>query len=349
MFKVSRKLLLGILMISVLVQASFVFATVNPTADKPLICKIANTDPLKLKLGDKEVFGTSYVGMSAFKTALEKYSNGRVKVKLYMNGRLGDNKSALEQVLNGNLEITTTTDGVLAPFYKQIQVLSAPYVFEDVTSLWKVVDGPFGKKLFNNMAAKIGIRVLWTNDAGVRSWGNTKKLVKVPADMKGLKMRIQDSPIFMEMLNACGASPTPVAWLETYSALQTGVVDGLEHGPHALLMMSFTDLLKYYTLDNHTIAMSIFVTNEKFFKSLPVDLQKAFIKASHEASVAARRNESIIEDLALAEFKKKGITIYIPTPAEKKLWQNTREPVLNWFRKNVDAKLVDELLKAVKK
>jgi tripartite ATP-independent transporter DctP family solute receptor len=349
MFKKSRKLLLIAVMICVLVQAPFIFAAVNPTVKNPLICKIANTDPPTTKIGDKEISGSSYAGMMAFKSALESSTQGKVKVELYPNGRLGDNKSTLEQVINGNLTITTSTDGVLASFYKQIQVLSAPYVFEDVTSLWNVLDGPFGRKIFNDMAAKTGLRTLWSFNAGFRSYGNTKKVIKIPADMKGMKMRIQDSPIFMEMVRACGASPTPVAWMETYSALQTGVVDGMEHGPASLLAMSFPDVLKYYTLDNHTVCIVMMVTNEKFFKSLPADLREAFVKASQKAAVAARNADCSLENLALEEFKKKGVKIYTPTPAEKKLWQKTREPVLNWLKKNVDAKLVKELLNTVKK
>jgi tripartite ATP-independent transporter DctP family solute receptor len=348
MLKGSRKLLLSVVVICVLVQAPFIFAAVNPTVKHPLICKIANTDPPTMKVGDNEVFGSSYAGMLAFKAALETYTQGRVKVELYPNGRLGDNKSTLEQVINGNLTITTTTDGVVAPFYKQIQVLSAPYVFENVISLWNVLDGPFGRRLFNDMAAKTGIRALWVHNAGFRSYGNTKKVIKVPADLKGLKMRIQDSPIFMEMVKACGASPTPVAWMETYSALQTGVVDGMEHGPMSLLAMSFPEVLKYYTLDNHTFCIVMMVTNEKFLKSLPADIRQAFLKAAQEASVAGRGFESCISGLALEQFKRMGVKIYVPTPAERKLWKKARGPVLKWLRKTVGSKLVDNLLKAVK-
>jgi TRAP-type C4-dicarboxylate transport system substrate-binding protein len=136
MLKMSRKLLLGLLMICVLIQAPFiVMAKVNPTTQNPLVVKLGTTGPQTIKLGDIEVTLPMWAQMVAFKSALENYSKGRVKVELYTNGRLGDNKSVLEQVLNGNLLVTTTTDGVLPPFYKPIQVLSVPYVFEDVNSL----------------------------------------------------------------------------------------------------------------------------------------------------------------------------------------------------------------------
>jgi tripartite ATP-independent transporter DctP family solute receptor len=349
MFKVSGKLLLGVLMVCVLVQTSFVFAAVNPTVKNPLVVKLGITDSPTVKVGNVEENSAAWVRSLVFKSALEKYSQGRVKVELYANGRLGDNKSTLEQVLNGNLYVTATTDGTLAPFYKPIQVLSAPYVFKKYETMWDVLDGPFGQKFFNDMAAKTGIRILMTFNTGFRSFANNKRVLKVPADMKGLKMRVQDSPIYMEMVRACSGSPTPVAWMELYSALQTGVVDGMEHGPLSMLSMSFPEVIKYYTLNRHTICISMLATREKFLKSLPADLQDAFAKASQEASVAARNADCRLEDLALEEFKKMGVKVYTPTSAEMKLWKKTQKPVLDWLRKNVDSKLVNKLLKAVKK
>jgi tripartite ATP-independent transporter DctP family solute receptor len=348
MVKMSRKLLLGVLVICVLVQAPFILAA-NPTAQNPMICQIAFTEPPTIKVGDQAVNTPGWAGMVAFQAAMEKYSKGRVKVELFANGRLGDNKSTMEQVLNGNLMITTTTDGAMGPFYKNIQVLSAPYVFKDMNTLWKVLDGPFGKKLFNDMAAKSGFRVLASGNSGLfRSFANSKKEIRVPADMKGMKMRVQDSPIFMELVRACGANPTPVAWMELYSALQTGVVDGMEHAPSAILSSSLHEVQKFYTLNNHTVTIQLFVTSERFYKSLPADLKTAFVKAGKEASVALRKASDIADRGALEVLKKSGMKVYVPTAEERKLWEKTREPVITWLKKNLDPKLVDELLKAAK-
>jgi tripartite ATP-independent transporter DctP family solute receptor len=349
MLKSSKKLLLIALLIFVLVQAPLIMAAKKPTAQNPIVCQIGYTEPPTVKIGDKEVNNPGWEAMLAFQSAMEKYSRGRVKVELYPNGRLGDNKSTLEQVLNGNLLVTSTTDGVLAPFYKKIQVLSAPYVFKDVAALWDVLDGPFGQKFFNDMAAKSGIRVLTSGNAGsFRCFANRKKEIRVPEDMKGLKMRVQDSPIFMEMVRAYGASPCPVAWMELYSALQTGVVDGMEHAPAVILSSSLYEVQKYYTLNKHTICVQFLVTSEKFYKSLSPDLRKVFVKAGREASLALRRSSGEVDDLALDVLKKKGMKVYVPTPAERKLWEKAREPVLAWFKKNIDQKLVNQLLKAVK-
>jgi tripartite ATP-independent transporter DctP family solute receptor len=349
MLKISRNLLLGVLMICVLISASFVTAA-SLTAKNPMVVKLGVVDPATIKVGDTEIYTPAWAGMLAFQSAMKKYSKGKVKVELYANGRLGDNKSMIEQVLNGNLLMATGAEGSVAPFYKQIQVLSVPYVFKDVITLWKVMDGPFGRKFFNDMATKSGVRVLTAYHAGgFRCFANNKRVIKVPADMKGLKMRVMESPIYMEVVKACDAVPTPIAWMELYSALQTGVVDGMENGSINILSGSFYEVQKYYTLDNHVPSIGIFFTSEKFFKNLPSNLRKVFIKAGEKASIAGRDMADRGNSLALEELKKKGMKVYVPTSAERKLWEETRKPVFTWFRKTVDSKLLDELLKAVKK
>jgi TRAP-type C4-dicarboxylate transport system substrate-binding protein len=204
--------------------------------------------------------------------------------------------------------------------------------------------------LFNDMAAKSGIRVLASSNNGTfRCFANSKKEVKVPADMKGMKIRTMDSPIFMEMVKACGASPVPVAWMELYSALQTGVVDGMENVPYSIVETSLYEVQKFFTLNKHTVAIGMLVTNEKFLKSLPSDLRSAFLKAGQKAAIAMRDASIDIDELAVKILKESGMKVYEPTPAERKLWKKTREPALKWLRGKVGSKLVDDLLKAAKK
>jgi tripartite ATP-independent transporter DctP family solute receptor len=350
MLKMSRKLLLGILMISVLLQASLIMAA-NPTAQNPLICKIGYTDPPTQKIGDEEINNVGWTQMLAFQSAVEKYSQGRAKVELYANGRLGDNSSMLEQILNENIFGICTGEKPFSSFYKVLQVTSIPYVFKDDVMQHKILDGSFGRKLFNDMAAKSGFRVLsWGNGGGFVCFSNRKKKLRVPADMKNLKMRCADVPLDMAVAKASGAIPCPVAWLEVYSALQTGVVDGMFHLPTVLLGMSFQEVQKYLTLSRHSVTTSMIVTNEKFLKSLPADLQKVFVKAGQEASIAERRAAADMDAYALKVLEQKGMQIYKPTLAEMKIWEKTlKAPGVAWFKKNVDPKWVDELLKAADK
>jgi tripartite ATP-independent transporter DctP family solute receptor len=345
MLKSSKKILLAVLLIFVLAQAPLIMAA-NPTAQNPLICKIGFSDPQTVKIGDKEVDSPGWTQMLTFQSVVEKYSKGRVKVELYANGRLGDNKSMIEQVLMGNIFAVSTASATFAPFYSPIQVLNIPYIFKDMTTASKVMDGPVVRKLYNDMAAKSGLRVLSSGIVGFTCYGNRKKEVRVPADMKGLKMRTPDSPIILEIAKATGATPCPVAWLEVYSALQTGVVDGMHHTPATILSMSFQEVMKYLTISHHTCTVNVLVSNEKFLKSLPADLQKVFIKAGKEAAIAMNRSTDDIDAIALKALKEGGMQVYEPTPAEMSLWVKTiRGPVAAWLKKKIDSKIVDELIK----
>jgi tripartite ATP-independent transporter DctP family solute receptor len=345
--RVSKISLLVTLLICVLIQTPLIMAAGN----QPIILKVATADPATVKIGDSSAFYFTYSMVLAFQNALERYSEGKVQVELYTNGRLGDLRSIVEQVLSGNIGAGGVGDAGLFSFYKKLQVLSAPYVFEDALQFYDVLDGPFGRKLFNDMAAKSGLRVLGCCETGgFRNYSNNKKVVKVPDDMKGLKMRVPDGGgLYGEIVKATGASATPVAWLEVYSALQTGVVDGQENSAFTVISGSLQEVQKYYTLDQHCLGSASLVISEKFFKRLSPALKRAFRKAGREATIAARGAVRAYESLALQQLKKSGVKIYIPTTAQMKLWKKTQTPALNWLRKNTDSKLVDELLKAAKK
>jgi tripartite ATP-independent transporter DctP family solute receptor len=346
MLKMTKKLLLSvILIICMVVQTSFILA-----ADKqPIEFKIAEQDAKTVKIGDKTAPSAHYAMASTFKNALEKYSKGRIKVKVYPDARLGDSKSTLEQVLMGNIGAACVSNEQLSPFCKNCQIFLAPFIFKDSNQLHAIADGSFGRKFFNEMAAKSGLRVLTSYMQGAQSFTTSKKLVKVPNDMKGMKIRTPESQLHMEVVKAAGASPVPIAWLELYSALQTGVAEGEVQIPNSVLVGTLYEVQKYYTVTNHIYSLAYLISSEKYLKSLSPELQQAFKKAGKEASAAGRKTVDANEKMIMEILKQKGMEIYYPTAAEIKLWQKTREPALEWLKKNTDPKLVDELLKAVKK
>jgi tripartite ATP-independent transporter DctP family solute receptor len=346
MLKMSKKLLLVALLICVLVvQAPFIMAGGN----EPIEFKIAVQDASTMKIGDTTINHPHYAMSLAFKNALEQYSHGKFKVEIYTNARLGDSKSTLEQVLMGNIGAASVSDAQLSPFYKNVQVFMAPFTFKDPNQLYTIVDGAFGKKFFNDMAVKSGLRALTSYVQGIQSFTTTKKLVKVPADMKGMKIRTAESQLHMEVVKAVGAAPVPIAWLEVYSALQTGVADGQVNIPNSVLVGSLYEVQKYYTVTNHVYSLAYLLVSEKYLKSLSPELQQAFKKAGKEASAAGRNAVRDVESHVMETLKQKGMVIYYPTTAEMKLWRQTSKSGIEWLKRNTDPKLVDELLKAVKK
>lgn len=347
MLKKARGLVVCLL-IALMAVNMFAFTPTIGAADS-YIFKLALTDSPELKIGKTSLVHHSYAAMMAFKTYVEKATKGQMQVELYPYGRLGDCKSNLEQILTGALQGATPPDGNLAAFYKNIQVFSIPYLFSSREQAYSIIDGKFGKDLFNDMAKKSGLRVLSIfENGGFRSFTNNKRLIKTADDMKGLKFRVMDIPVHMEMVKALGATPTPIAWMELYSALQTGVVDGQENSALTIIAGSLQEVQKYYTLDNHLMGTAVIVTSERWMKSLPKSIQTAMIKGGIEAQKAARETVLNNEKEALEFLKKAGVTIYTPTPAEMQTFKRAQEPCIKWLKNNIDPQLVDKILQLTK-
>ena len=205
-------------------------STTALAAEDGKVLKLAFTDSPTLVIGDMTIYHPSYAAMLAFKGAFEKSTGGEYSVELYPNGVLGDAASTMEQMLTGTITGSTPADGALSAFAPDIQVFTIPYLFDNPTIAYDVLDGDFGRQLFEKIAAETGFRVVASYDnGGYRNFTNSKREIRTAADMEGLNIRVQDSPVYLEMVEALGASATPVAFLELYSALQTGVVDGQEN------------------------------------------------------------------------------------------------------------------------
>ena len=325
-------------------------AAIHLPAQQPIVFRMAFTDAPSMKIGDLQVMHHSVAGMVAFKAALENLTQGRIVVENYYHGRLGDANENLRQILAGTLQGATPADGAVAPFYKAIQVYSIPYLFKNPLEAYELWDGPVGKELFEDMARTSGLRSLGVFDnGGFRSFSNNTRVVRSAADMRGLKIRTMTIPVHMEMVKALGASPTPIAWMELYNALQTGVVSGQENAASTILIANLQEVQKYYTIDEHILGSAFFVTSEKWLRSLPHDLQDAVLKAGKIAEIAARGTSRANDSLAMEELAKRGMQIYYPTPQEKQTFRDaSQRPVVEWLRKNVDEKRVNAVLAAVK-
>ena len=229
-------------------------------------------------------------------------------------------------------------------------ITDIPYLFPSATVAWKVLDGPFGDKLSDLLLKKLRVRNLAFAEVGFRNFTNSKKEIRTPADMKGLKIRVMETPLFVNMVKGLGASPTPIAWPEVYSALQTGVVDGQENPVGVILVAKFAEVQKYLTLDGHVYGVDWFVINEDFFQSLPPDLQAIVIDSAKISSTVGRGLQQLNSTVGVGELAKKGMKVYVPTPEEKAQFKKlTQAPVIEWLKTKVDSKLIEEALMASEK
>jgi len=183
---------------------------------------------------------------------------------------------------------------------------------------------------------------------GFRHFTNNVRPIKSPADLKGLKIRVQETPVYVNMLKAVGASPTPVAWTETYTSLQTGVVDGQENPVGSILSGKIFEVQKYVTLDGHVYGVDWFIINEKFFKSLPADLQYIVLDSAQASSTVGRGVLTYINAAGIQVLVDNKLQIYSPTEEEMDQFKKAMQPaVIDWLKTKVDPSLITEAQKAV--
>ena len=205
-----------------------------------IVLKLAENQPedYPTTLGDKEMA-----------RIVEEKTNGRIKIEVYAGGQLGDEKSVIEAIQMGGLDFARVNAQPLSDFAKPLRVLSLPYLFDDEAHLWKV-NGPIGEEILDTLqdADMVGLTYY---DSGSRSFTIAKRS-KTPADMKGLKIRVQQSELMVGLVEAVGASATPMPYGEVYSAIQTGVIHGAENNWPSYDSSSHYEVAKYFTLDHHT-------------------------------------------------------------------------------------------------
>ena len=265
----------------------------------------------KMVIKSSDVHGDGYPTVEAIKymgELLDSWTGGRLTIQVYGSMQLGGEKEALEQVQVGALEMTRVSVGVVGPIVDEFNAFNLPFVFRSAQHMYNVTDGEIGTDLLNRLE-KGGLIGLGYMDAGSRSFYNKERPIMQPADLKGLKIRVMQNPIFVEMVNSMGGNGTPVAFNELYTALQTGVVDGAENNPPTIIEHKHYEVTGYYSLTQHLMVPEIFVFSKKIWdKMSPMD-QQLIRKASALCVLKERELWAEKEKKAFAELEKVGMKV----------------------------------------
>jgi TRAP-type C4-dicarboxylate transport system substrate-binding protein len=281
-----------------------------------------------------------YDGLVVFKNYVENASNGDIAVELFIGTQLcTKGEECLAGVAEGSIDIFVSTSGGAAGIFPYIQVLDLPYLMSDDRVAEEVLSGDFMRTLRAKAMADSGdkIRLMAIgNTGGWRNYANTKGRVTKPEDLKGLKMRTVPADLPQELARGLGAAPTPIAWPELFTSLQTGVVEGTANGITDIMNMKFPDAgLKYITLDGHSYMGAFWWMSNDRFAGM-TDAQKRVVldgfAALQQATFASPKRKEIA---AYEAFKAAGGDIYVPTPEEKAAFKAAAAPVFDWFRGNV--------------
>jgi len=280
----------------------------------------------------------------AFKNYVEAASKGSLKVEVYPASQLGNDSATMEGLKMGTIEMAVVHDGPISAVYKPFMVYAIPYLFDDQTMAWTVVDGPFGKEMAEDMTKKTGIRLFALADNGIRHFTNSKRPIKSPDDMKGLKMRVMTGPIWTKLVEPLGASPSPVPWTELPAALQQGVVDGQENGVTNILAASLYQSQKYITLDGHVYSWHAYMMNDRFYSSLTPEQQKIVLKGVDIAKVI-HRGMTAAQDLnAPAILGTLGMEVTALSPEQVEAFRTkSQPPVKAWVEEQIGKEWVEKL------
>ncbi len=294
-----------------------------------------------------------YDGLVVFKNYVEAASNGRIAVELFIGTQLcATGAECLEGVSEGSIDVYISTSGGAAGIFPYVQVLDLPYLMSSDRVAEAVLSGDFVRTMRDKALEDSGntIRLMTIgNTGGWRNFANTERRVTGPSDLEGLKLRTVVADLPVQLVEAMGASATPIPWPELFTSLQTGVVEGTANGITDIMGMKFPDAgLQYLTLDGHSYMGALWWMNNDNFMAMPEDLRRVVVdgfSALQQATFASPKRKSIE---AYEAFVAGGGDIYVPTPEEKAAFAAAAEPVNAWFRENVDggAEMLDALIAA---
>jgi C4-dicarboxylate-binding protein DctP len=282
-----------------------------------------------------------------FKVMAEKYTNGKAKVEIYPNSQLYKDKEELEALQLGAVQMLAPSLAKFGPLgAKEFEVYDFPCLFPDYNALHKVTQGPIGADMLKRLESKkiIGL-AYWDNGFKIFS---ANKPLKVPADFKGVKMRIQSSKVLEAQMRALGAIPQVMAFSEVYQALQTGVVDGTENPPSNMYTQKMFEVQKNATVSDHGYLGYAVIVNKAFWDGLPADVRAGLTKAMAESTKYANDIAKKDNDEALAAMKANGKTDFFqPTAAERDVLCKAMAPVYTEMADRVGKDLIAAIQQAV--
>ncbi len=277
---------------------------------------IATAKTYKMAIGDAQG-GTQYAMSEKFAQLFHEKTGGKDKVSMFPNGQLGSEQDTINDASMGTLDFSTLAINNLTPFSPSVGVLTLPYVILGLDDAVKLTRGPVGKELVENTIRDSGVRIVAWAYSGFRVLTNSKKPVATLDDLKGLVIRVPKNEIMIASYQAWGINPTPMAWSETFTALQQKVVDGQCNPFITVSAMKFYEVQKYVTTIRYIFSLEPLVISESLFQSMKPELQTAVLEAGQEATLFSEQYLKDSEAAIIADLTAKGMVITAPADDEK--------------------------------
>lgn len=316
--------------------------TAAPSAGQPAASVPAGEPEFTLVAGATGPLGgpTDQI-YTGFVDAVAQMTNGRVAIELHPGSELGGERELLEQVQQGLVDISLASDSPYSIFDSKWSIMSLPYVFASREEAYTFLDGDGGAALGESMLAK-GIRILGYGENSMRQLSNNKRPVATIDDLKGLKIRVVESPPLKDWFESIGAVPSVIPFPELYPALQQGVVDGQDNGMSTSVLIKFYEVQKYFTDTNHVYSSIPIAINEAKWQQLPADLQEALLAAAAQQVTAERAALVDIEASAIETIKGAGGQVDILEDTERARFIDSAKPIWQKYAETIGTEFMDQ-------
>ena len=275
-----------------------------------------------------------------FKEVVEAESGGELTVSIYPNAQLGDERNLLESMRMGVVDSAIITGGPIMNFMPKFGVFDLPFLFSTPEQAYRVLDGEIGKKMLEEMAQH-GWKGLAYGERGFRNLTNSKHPVSTPEDMKGLKIRLMQNPVYVDSFRALGANAVPMAWTEALTALQQGAIDGQENPLNVIVSFNLFESQKYLAITRHAYAPNVIMMSMKTWEKLSPELQSIVQDAAVKAAEANRTYDNEKEAEWLQFLKDKGMEVTTPDTAA---FREAVKPVYEKYEEEFGKELVEAIL-----
>lgn len=308
---------------------------------------VAMADTFKIAIGDA-AGGTQYALGEKFAELLKEKSGGKHGADLFPNGQLGSEQDTLNNASMGLLEFSILAINNITPFSPTVGVLTLPYVIQTAEEAKTLTQGDVGKELTENTIRDAGVRIVGWAYSGFRVLTNSNRPVKTLEDLKGLVIRVPKNEIMIATYQAWGINPTPMAWSETFPALQQKVVDGQDNPYITVSAMKFNEVQKYITDIHYIFSLEPLVVSESIFQNMSPEDQKIVLEAGREATDYSFQYLHDTEDKIKKELVDKGMEIDEPANDEKEWIEAATTAVWPKFYDSIGGKeKLDAVLKSL--
>jgi TRAP-type transport system periplasmic protein len=301
---------------------------------------ICQDKPINFKLGHSVATDHPYhLGAVKFAELVAQRTNNKVKIDINPSAQLGGERELVEGLQLGTVDLVVTSTGPVGGFVPKMFVVDLPFLFESREHAYKVLDGPIGKDLLGALTAK-GIKGLAFWENGFRNITNSQRPIEKPEDLKGIKIRTMENKIHLASFRTWGASPTPMAFPEVYTALQQKTIDAQENPIAIIYTAKFFEVQKHLSLTGHFYSPALLLMADKAYNGLPKDIQKIFDDTALECATYERNLLRDTEQKQIDELKAKGMQVITPS---KKPFQDASESVYKEFETQFGKDLLDKI------